>query len=277
MRYLIASQKFTTCAAIAVSLVLTSAAAAQTTGSGLFGSRTVGGSSGLTAGNRTNLGATSALGAGGSGIAGATQQETDTGTITGDERFTREGAQGAFVGADSADMASVFGTALNNQFQALQLNNNQQNLNVNSGGQQATSFRVRYNVGFLAPTIPSMAIQGALDHRFLDARLGVPANSTVTARVEGSRVILEGKVPTQADRKLIVRMAQLEPGVWAVDDRLLVESADSAAGQSNSSAGSSNLLNPPPQIQGTTPPAGAPAAAVPGGLVPTFSRGRSSR
>lgn len=278
MQYLLTRQKLTVAVTVlALAGVCVSESLAQTTTSGLFGSsRTVGGATGTAAGTRTNLGT-------GGTIAGATQTDTAAGTITGDERFSRQSAAGQFVGADSADMANILGTAMGTQFQELQLNNlNQNSQDVNTGGDEMAAFRIRYQLGFQTPRIPTLVIADRLARPFESARFINADGSGVATRIVGSRVVLEGKVATIADRKLAERMALLEPGVWEVENRLEVIDSEAAVDHSGTST-SSNLRTQgqTPQMNQVPPAAGSAeagsAGGLPEGLVPTFSRQRFPR
>lgn len=276
MRYLPTSSRFIAIAACVTICSLPAVAAAQTSSAGLFGgTRTVGGATGTTAGQRTNLG--SQLGGAGGTIAGATQLDAaDTGSITGNERFTREGAAGQFVGADTADLASVLGTAVDTQVQQLRLNNLDQNAqDVNTGGDQATIYRIRYQLGFRAPIIPQASIMQRLGRPFDSSRfLDETSGHSINARIEGSQVVLEGQVATVAEKNLAKRMALLEPGVWQVDDSRLVVtgSADEDPANGTSSANAGTQGQAPRTNQNSAPP-----TEVPAGLAPTFSRRRFQR
>jgi osmotically-inducible protein OsmY len=248
--------------ALAISGWLTQRAAAQgsslggaarstgSTSSGMFGSRTVGGSSGLTAGSRSftsgsgqTLGQGQQLG-GGQGVLNRTLQNDTSGGIQNNARFLRANRNGAFVGSDASDISGSLGilgggqgvnNGLNNLTQQLRGNNNNRNRNNQpnqrsgqNGAAQQLPFRISRKVSFEAPVQPAgaAAALSAQMTRMLQRSRLVQAESPLQVVVRGRIATLQGSVASDHARDLAARLVLLEPGVDQVDNQLQVAASE---------------------------------------------------
>lgn len=184
--------------------------------SGMFGSRTLGG--GVT-------GPTTSAGSGGSnGTGSATTPVGQGSTLTGSERFLQSNRQGAFVGADSGDTSNVFSQSNARNMQGLQgLGNlfgqaNRQNNNQQKGKTQLRiPMRIAFTTRAVAPTRVSTTFQTRL------SRLpALQSAGQISVRMEGSTAVLQGTVPSEADRSLAEGLALIEPGIADVRNELVV-------------------------------------------------------
>ncbi len=193
-----------------------------TTGSGTFGSRTLGNT--LSAGNRTFS-------------AGATTNTNTAGQITGSERFLRQNHQaGNFIGTDSTAAAyamrnfSVFGTSGSRT--------RQQTLgNIRSAAtaaaqartaQAATAppFQTTIVTGFVPPVSTALNVSQNLARR-VEGLHTIKTTRPLQVAVDGDTTILRGEVRSDHERTLIEQLARLEPGVRKVKNEISVASAAS--------------------------------------------------
>jgi hypothetical protein len=230
-------------------------ATGQTSSSGMFGNRTVGGS--VSAGNRTfssgsgsgfgsslgssfggsGLGNTSGLGgSGSSGMGGSSQ-------LGSNERFVRGSRQaGQFVGSDRQEVETVLNTMGGanspggmNQSSLSGLNSrsgtNLQNANRRNqanplqmggrAGRTAADLCTTVSPGFSYPQLTPLTIQTALTGR-LTKTTRIRKVSPIRVVLEGGTTVLQGVVETEHDRVLAEQLARLEPGVTRVRNDLIV-------------------------------------------------------
>ena len=241
------------------SLVLTSAAvflwaasgdlaSAQTTASGIFGSRTVGGAGGLTAGSRNFTSGGGTLGqnqqfGGGQAVLNSTLQSETSGGVTGGARFLRENRSGQFVGSDNADIGAALqmlggqgGAApgqLGGQFgrntPGSGNNRSQQPNQTNqSNGRNTPTYRISRSVGFRYQPSAAIAPSGLGDRLtgLLQGSTRIQRASPLEVQMRDRTAILRGSVSTSYDRDLAARLVLLQPGVTSVENRLIVSSGE---------------------------------------------------
>jgi hypothetical protein len=239
-------------------LAQTSTSSRGTTTAGMFGSRTLGGSTSsnlqrtsgtTTAGGTTGFGTSMGLGAGATmGMAG--QSAGGAGMAMPLQQ------QGGFVGASSANVTNFmsragttgtggFGgargatglgglTGLRNLFsqqgrggfnsQAMQ----QFQRGGSRGGQGQTQLRTPLRVGFEAPTMAPPAFAAGFTQRLTKVP-GLNRAGRIAVEMEGRTAVLRGTVPSDSDRELAERLALLEPEVVAVRNELVVGTPPSPA------------------------------------------------
>jgi osmotically-inducible protein OsmY len=203
-------------------------ASGQSTGSGMTTGQ------GSTNGNASTPGSGTGSSLGNSLGLGANMQDFTAGGATGfvgassrsaSNQFSRVGTQGA-VQAGRQNFGSL--TNLMNQSRRNQFNQ-QQAQRANRGGTQAQSqFRVPLRLGFQAPVVPS-GIKGIAITERMVKMPSLSQSGQITALMEAQTVVLRGTVPTEADRQLAEGLAQLEPGVMAVRNELVVAPTRSPA------------------------------------------------
>jgi hypothetical protein len=208
-----------------------SGVAPYNSGSGMFGSRSVG-SGTLSAGQRTLNGSQ----AGG-------QAAEDVGSLSGSERFLRGNRQGQFVGSDqretsfvgSAGSAGATGRGIsgfgsqNNMMRNFQQGRNQQfdrnrNRTANQGRNSRT-VRASLTLGFAAPTTASPMANKRLTG-ILQRSSRIEAISPLAVQVRGRTAILTGQVASESDRELAQKVVLLEPGISQVQNDLTVAGED---------------------------------------------------
>lgn len=245
----------------------------QTTNGGTFGGRTLGGN--VTAGNRTMTGAPGNQGGvgqgfGGTGVqAGMTQQASDAGSLSGNERFLRKNRQGAFVGRDLADSSNFIGQDSGGQFSALQnlgLLRAAQNGNLNAGNNaERRPVPVAYQVAFEHRSPAPTAIVAAINKRLSDRIARNSALNGVRLVLEDRVLVLTGAVATEHDRDLALQLVALEPGVGQVRNDLVV--GPRPAGELILPPQPESVDQPPavrsPQPQDSQPSGGLPPARDP--------------
>ncbi len=222
------------------------------TSAGMFGSRTVGGASGLTAGQRSftggrqqqTLGQGQQLG-GGQAVLGRTLQNNQSGGLT-QGRFLRENRGGQFVGSDLGDVGASLGMLGGNQVGAAGLNSviqqlrpqgqqRQRNTQPNQGNGmgnrgQMPVYRVSREPGFtVQPAVGPAAFSEKLTRRVNQSRT-VQATSPIEVQMSGRIAILRGSVASDRARVLAARLVLLEPGVDQVDNQLQVAGAEQPQG-----------------------------------------------
>jgi hypothetical protein len=210
-----------------------SASFGQSTSSGSFGNRNLGGAYTAPANNFNGSAAargtgTAATGVGGSAAGATTRGDAGVGQVTGAERFLRNNRQpGQFVGSDAADAQNVFSqlSGLGN----LQQNRGQQNngnRNGNNNGNRANTpavskARVQTTVGFRYQLPTTDQLVSALQVR-LESSPRIERRGPISVRLEGRTAVLSGEVATAHDRELAGRVALLEAGVSEVRNDLTV-------------------------------------------------------
>jgi osmotically-inducible protein OsmY len=230
----------------------------------MFGSRTVGGSSGLSAGNRSftsgsgnrqTLGQGQQLG-GGQGVLNRTLMNDASGGLQTNARFLRQNRSGQFVGSDAADIGAALGTlggaqsgagglgGLNNLAQQLRGNNqrqrnmqpNQQGSGQNRAAQQLPfriSRRASVDLSSAAPPAATAALSAQMSRMLQRSRL-VQAESPIQVVVRGRIATLRGTVASDHAREAAARLVLLEPGVDQVDNQLQVSLAAEEASEEES-------------------------------------------
>jgi BON domain-containing protein len=220
---------------IAVAGLLAGPAHAQTTSTGAFGSRTVGGSSGTSA-PRTSTGSSTQS----TSANGMTLMQNVDGGVSGGERYVRGNRQGQFVGVGSEDTRAVgvsqagggnsgqqFGNLLGGRNgsalgQLLQNSQFNQQGRTQSGRNGTTQLRIPIRLGFNPRPIATSKVTAQLQ-----TRLGrLPALTTVgpiEVALEGEAVVLRGMVASEGDRQLAEELLMLEPEVTLVKNELKVQ------------------------------------------------------
>jgi hypothetical protein len=237
--------------AITVLGLLTTNAYAQTganrgsTTSGMFGSTSLGGTSGaspqaLGQGMTTGMSGNSTQGGSGTGGAqGGTPMGQSQMQAGGGMQQVQAGGATGFVGISSANNQQAFNASgqrgLGNQnFNALrqlatqsrqnQFNAQQAQKAGRTTTQAQSQFRVPLKLGFL----PTAAANNAPMPKLQTSLTKVPGMTKlgpIEASLEGTTAVLRGRVATEADRQLAEGLARLEPGVGAVRNELVVGSA----------------------------------------------------
>lgn len=230
-------------ALVAAALLVGQEASAQvrTSGSssGMFGSRSLG--SAQTGAGSNFSGGGSRAGGGQGGGQGTGAGATDTGSLSGDERFVRGNRQaGQFVGADTTDLESFVGVEAaaagqggrggmsgqgGRDLAGLAQQFGGQRNQGNAGGRNATAgqgtLRTVRRVAFDVPRRANAQVSVDLATRLRRLPRTMSASPIVVA-AEGRTVVLRGVVATDHDRVLAERVARLEPGVSRVVNELLV-------------------------------------------------------
>jgi hypothetical protein len=237
---------------VAASFVLVAAvgflgqpAHAQTTSTGAFGSRTLGGTSGTSA-PRSSTG----TGTGTQSVSanGMTLMQNVDGGVSGGERYVRGNRQNQFVGQGSEDTRAVgvsqaggnnsaqqFGNLLggrNGNVLGQLMQNSQFNQagRTQSGRTGATQLRIPIRLGFNPRPIATSKITAQLQ-----TRLGrLPALTTVgpiQVALEGEAVVLRGTVASEGDRQLAEELLMLEPEVSLVRNELKVQPLADTSGE----------------------------------------------
>jgi hypothetical protein len=220
--------------------------------SGLFGSRSLGGSS-SSLGSSSRVGSTQGGGAGGFGGQGAgglgagglgaggglgqTGGETDAGTLTGSERFIRGNRQqGSFVGRDAGDQGRfVGGNPAGGSNLGITFDPASGGLSIgpqdgrNAGGRgraagaagQSRRIRAQRQVDFdYRPSTP-LQVGSQLSARLTRIK-GIRSLGPVTVEVVERTAILRGVVATDRDRVRAEQVALLESGISRVQNELSV-------------------------------------------------------
>ncbi len=203
----------------------------NTSSTGTFGTRTLGGTSGLSGGGSSFRGTGTAA-----STPGVTQQETGAGELTGGERFRAENRQGQFVGSDLADVSAALGTfsnALGGGAGAGFFSQNRGNQDGGGGNQgrnagtgrnsNQPSLRITRRVAFSFRSAITSDFSATLARR-LERSQRIQTRSPVVVSIQGRTVVLQGSVATDHDRALAAQVALLEPGVSSVDNQLVVAS-----------------------------------------------------
>jgi hypothetical protein len=229
-----------------------------------FGQRTLGGGS-LQPGGTSIFGSSGSSNAMGSATAGATTQELQTTTLTGNERFMRGGrdAASSFVGADISEVRGV-GSATQGAAQGLQgmqarqrnqaafnqfrqfdqLREQLQNMN-NFGRNNRTQVRIGLTLGFAPPPAAATVSTAAMGLR-LTQLPGLSLVGNPQVMLEGRTAVVRGTAASEQDREMVSRLLLLEPGISSVRNEMTLaqETADPGS-----------LLGSPPAGQPEPPPA----------------------
>lgn len=238
---------------VSASAAWSQSAMSGSSSSGLFGSRSLG--QGTSSRSGSSFGGSGASG-GTTGTPGnAVQQaQADAGQVTGSERFIRDNrAAGAFVGADTADTsqfnAQTQGSAIASGLEQFARSAEQRDFqNQNGNSSSRTPLRPRLVLGFASTRDVSHDIRIRLSQRLAKLpQLEILDN--VDVAIVGRTAVLRGQVATDYDRQMIAQIASLEPGVAAVQNDLVVGSANIQQQKAVSPFGSN-------------PPAAAPKAAL---------------
>jgi len=211
-----------------------------TSTSSMFGSSQVGNpvgasaagtGSGMTMGQGSTNGNANTPSAGGTtgnslGL-GANMQNFQAGGSTGfvgssansiSNQFSRAGTQGA-VQAGRVNFGSL--TNLMNQSRQNQFNQQQSQKAQRSASQAKGQFRVPLRLGFQPRNAAGSTISSAITEKMV--RMPAMAQAgRINASMEGQTAVLRGTVRTEADRALAESLANLEPGVLAVRNELVV-------------------------------------------------------
>ena len=204
-----------------------------TSGTGMFGGRTLGG--GIQSNRQSSAGQGGAGGAAGVGAApgnGAMLQQAQEGVgeVGGSDRFLRENRQGAFVGADTGEVGNTrslmnnaampnFGNIFGNLFQGREFNAN------NNATRGQTPLRIPIRLGFEAKPVVTSEFTSKFANR-LSKLPELQVRSPIEVTMEGSIAVLRGTVASEADRKLAGDLAMLEPQVAGVKNELVVGPAE---------------------------------------------------
>ena len=239
----------------------TGASSYGSSSSGMFGSRSLGGT--LQAGQRT-FAAGNML----------NQAVSGAGQLTGSERFVRGNRQaGNFVGADASDVQAIMqnipgytqGRMTNTNIQSmrtrgsrqsgpgLQVSSNQQQVSLGTkAGTNMPLVRTRLNVEFEHPALVGPVSNTVLTER-LNRSTRIKSLSPLEVQIEGRTAILRGEVATVHDRTLAETVARLEPGIAEVRNELRVPGLPALSAPA--------LLPTPGQAE--APSADSPRAPVP--------------
>jgi len=206
--------------------------------SGMFGSRSLG-SGTLSAGNRS-FGGSSFM----------NNRRTTNSFVGGNSQTALANMQQM-----SGSMATGVGVGGNRGLtgmQGMRGNNNRNRMGMNGmQGLQSRAnvpqFRAALRADFEHRAPEVSAISANLSRRIGDAH-SLTINAPVDVVVDGQTVILRGEVATEHDRRVAEQLARLEPGVWKIQNELVVSSQKPAV-----------------QPQQPAPALTAPAAPLPPG------------
>lgn len=214
-------------------------------GSSLFGGgSSLGGSGGLGGGNfgggQGSFGGGLGQGIGGQGGGGLGGGGNQLGV-----NATTQGGNTGFVGRDSQDAQAMFQQMNRNATQFL----NQFNQSRNGGGNRGRDantmqerrppVRVNLVLGFTPP--PRQDGGGLITAQRISASLITKGFTSAGVSIGNRVATLTGQVPTADDRRLIERLASLEPGIDRVVNQLTVETTDAEPiPQGSRSSGSRN-------------------------------------
>ncbi len=190
-----------------------------TSSSGTFGNRTLGSS--ISAGQRT-FGSNPATGS------RTTADLGSVGQLDSGDRFLRSNRQqGQFVGASSQDLQSFIGAVQANQRAGRQ---NRTRPTPNRPGDvnrpqsaQAGRDEIRASLHVAFPYKKTLSTE--LGTQLAERLVKMPQIHTLSpleVRVADGTAILRGTVATDRDRDLAERLARLEPGIWKVNNELVV-------------------------------------------------------
>lgn len=219
-------------AAGVLSFVITQQAFAQTTSSGLFGSRTSGGSTATSSGGASGGTSGGTAGAASGGTQAAPNVASGAQNVASAAVQTVQ-TKGAFVGADSQDTTNARslqaaagqsgGTNANgmNQLQNM-FSQSLQQLNQQSQKASRPKIRVPLKMGFPPQPASANYVQHFANH--LTKLPGIRFVGPAEVTMEGRLAVLRGTVATEDDRRLAEALAMMEPEVLAVRNELKVDS-----------------------------------------------------
>lgn len=260
-------------AALAAACLLATDASGQLLGSsnsGMFGSsRSLGGGGGISMGGRSfGGGSGGGIGMGGStggGIGSGMGTGGSTGIMTSRDQIMTARAVQSFLGAGNQGRQAPVGVAqasgnFGNRQQSMQGlraaggagGRGQQGRGQGGGRARRTvgDVRTTLNVAFSYPKARPARTGTDLSVRVARTR-GVRILSGLRIAVSDGTATLRGAVATAHDRALIERLARLEPGIWAVDNQLVVEPSPPAVPPKPAAA-----VDTPTPPEPPTPPAG---------------------
>jgi len=207
------------------------------TTSGMFGSTTLGstsGSSPQSLGQGMTTGMSSGSTQSGSGQGGITNTQSQM-IQGGGPVALQAGGNTGFIGQSSQNNAQNFyasgqGARGNQSFSALsqlmakaqqnQFNQQQAQKNARGNQQAQSQFRVPLRLGFQPQPVPQGPIKGYEGR--LTKIAGLSRLGPIQATLEGRTAVLRGTVASEADRQLAEGLARLEPEVMAVRNELVV-------------------------------------------------------
>lgn len=206
----------------------------QPTGSGLtsglsFGNATFGSNTGI--GSTGGFGGTGGFGAGGLGQGGFGQGGLGTGGIGqgGFGNFQGFGAQqgaGAFIGRDSADVASMFESMTRQGQQNANAGQrggagNNRGRDANSGDTAQQQVRVQLKVAFDVPDASTSPMATELSNRLAKV-LSEREVSDFDFTVDNGNVVIKGVAADDFERLLIAQLVAQQPGVATVTNQMTV-------------------------------------------------------
>ena len=170
-------------------------------------------------------------GLGGSGFGGG---QGGAGSLSGGQQFnfnTQGGNQGGFIGRDSQDIGAIFeslnqnGEEFLNRFER-SMSARDRGRGSNQGVDARPPIRVKLRLGFRPLATPAANLSAPTAGR-INSLLVNKGFDGATTRIANGVATITGSVQTEGDRKMLVRLARLEPGVVRVDNRLTVSEASS--------------------------------------------------
>ncbi|MEM9187478.1 MAG: BON domain-containing protein, partial [Planctomycetota bacterium] len=204
--------------AVAVAALLTLPAATTLA----QGQGTTGGGSSLFGSGSTLFGGGGGGGQGGLGGSGLNAGAQGPGA---NQQFTlnQEGGSGGFVGRDSSDTGAVFqglnpgGDQVLNQIErAFRARN--RGRDANQSADARPPIRVQLKLGF-KPLVASENLAAPTTQR-LNGMFAEQGFAAARAEVSAAQVVLTGTVATDSQRRMLARLARLEPAVRRVENQL---------------------------------------------------------
>ncbi len=188
--------------------------AGRTNNSGFGGNASAFGATGqaTTVPDFTYVGSGGFIGSQQTGFLGAGVTQQNVGGAGGGAQLNRGGGQFGNVGG--------FNARGQGNFQNRGFNQNQ----GRGGGNRPPVLRIRLSIGPGYQRVPSSVAQTNLNAQFTKLMtLRRFQGSTISAIPQGRTIVLRGRVSSDRDRALAVRIAKLEPGVSGVISELIVE------------------------------------------------------
>lgn len=193
-----------------------------------FGSNTGMGSTGSFGTGSFGSGGAGGFGSGGFGQSGFGQGGFGTGGIGG-MGFGTGGQQGAFIGRDSADVASMFESMTRQGSQTANRGarsgaNSNRGREANTGNTAQQQVRVQMKVAFDVPDAATSPMATALSNR-LARVLAEREVSDFDFTVDNGNVVLTGDASNDFERLLIEQLVAQQPGVASVTNQMTVAEA----------------------------------------------------
>jgi hypothetical protein len=164
--------------------------------------------------------------------AGTAQTQQDVGTLQGNERFLRQNRRATdFVGNDVRELQRFVGALqartlgqVTPTTQGLRRRvDRSESVNQPLGpARRGTMYNPRLDISFEAPPVPESLRP---DRRALDILVRSPqmsGPSRIAVSLEGRTAILQGEVPSEADRDLAETLLTFEPGISAIQNDLQI-------------------------------------------------------